>query len=74
MASENFAKKPDSQEKAFDRISSSIEFPVIFPGGFSIPLRRNNWNISTIDRRKTSFISFISSIHNSNSDELYHEE
>ena len=64
MASENFAEALDSQEKASDRISSFIEFPAIFPGGFPVPLRRNSRNISAIDRRKTGFVFFISSIHN----------
>lgn len=38
ITSEIFAKTFDSQEKAFDRIPSLMEHPVIFPRGFSIPL------------------------------------
>ena len=65
MKSGNSAESADSQEKAFNRISSFIESLAIwFPGEFSIPVGKNNWNISTIDCRMRRFISVISPIHN----------
>ena len=54
----------DSQEKAFDSISSFIKLFIIFPREFAILFWGNNWNISLLDYQSTGFIAFISLIHN----------